>query len=108
MPTFITTLRLVTAKSELCRRKATMPTRIAPRAIAADWQQYQRRQRAGEHQPIQPRVVNEMFSRQQISIDVAHRSRGTAPTRATFSLGASRGGFLIAIPAVAISVLAIA
>ncbi len=56
----------------------------------------QRRQqhRAGEHQPVQPRAVNEMFSRQQISIDVAHRSRGTAPTRATFSLGASRGGVL--------------
>ena len=33
MPTFSTTLRLVTAKSELCRRKTAMPTRIAPRAI---------------------------------------------------------------------------
>jgi hypothetical protein len=35
MPTFVTTLRLVTAKSEFCPRKAAMPTRIAPRAIGA-------------------------------------------------------------------------
>jgi len=100
MPTFITTLRLVPAKSELCRRKAAMPTRNVPcrrvEESPGDWQQCQRRQqpRTGEHQPVQPRGVNEMFSRQQISIDVAHRSRGTAPARATFSLGASRGGVL--------------